>query len=276
MADKTPYGLSKAFGARALAQTCWWVCGASSQRLAHLALLPRSSASRRFVFWMIMLLSSAAMLLQVGLVGWHTVTNAPTDVTSPAPTPGGRGWYHLAGADPPPPYRGRAVPTDVWWNPTQTILAAAGTFVGMIVISWIILACQRAGAQLALGPKYRHQGRLEAALHYGAAWLAPLFPVAAIASLRMLPDISAAARWPVSIPPAVIFALAVVPAAISVFGYGFGLIRVATAAPIAVRMRVVVFFALWNPLIILWWVVVLCTGLYFGMRLLVPQLELGW
>lgn len=274
--DKTPYGQSDGFGVKAFRATCWWVCGASAQRLTHLALIPGSRASRRFVFWIMLLLAFSTALLQIDLVGWRVVTNAPTDENSPALTPGGRGWYHIVGADPPVPYRGRAVPTDVWWNPPQTILAASGAFVIGLLVIGVILACQRAGVQRSLGLTYRDQGRLEAALHYGTAWLVLLLPAAALAALGHLADISAAARWPMVIPPVAIYGPAVVIAIVSLAGYGFGLIRVAATVPVAARTRVVVFFALWNPLLIAWWVGCAGVGLYFGMRAVVPQLALAW
>ena len=257
-------------------ETCWWVCGAGTQRLAHLALIPCSPASRRFVLWTVLMLAFSAALSPLGLFGWHTVTNAPTDETSPQRTPAGRGWYHLAGVEPPPPYRSRAVPTDVWWNPTQATLASVSTFVAALLVAWIILVCQRTGVQRALGSQYRDQGRLEAALHYGTAWLILLFPAAVIAAFSPLAEISAAARWPLVVPPVAICAPAVVIAVISVSGYGFGLIRVAATAPVAVRTRVVVFFTLWSPLIIAVSVATAGVGLYVWMRLLIPQLNLGW
>jgi len=274
--DKTPYGQSEAFGARAFGATCLWICGASAQRLAHLALMPRSHASRRFVFWIVLLLAFLAAIVGLGLVGWHTVTNAPTDAFSPAPIPTGRGWYHLAQTDQPPPYRSRAVPTDVWWNTTQSVLAAVGNFVAGLLVVWIILACQRRGTQRSLGPKYRDQGRLEAALHYNTAWLILLLPAALLAALGCLCDVSAAAPWPVVIPPVLIYASAVVIAIISICGYGFGLIRVAATVPVAVRTRVVMFFAFWNPLIIAFWVAVAGVGMHFAMRLAIPHLDLAW
>ena len=274
--DQTPYGRSEAFGAKAFRETCWWVCGASAQRLAHLALIPGSSASRRFVVRTVLLVALSAALLPFGLVGRHTVTNAPTDETSPAPTPSGHGWYHLAEADPLPPYQGRAAPTDVWWNPTQTIIAVVSAFVVTLVVAGTVLACQRAGAQRALGPTYRDQGRLEAGLRYGTAWLVLLLPAAVIAALRHLADISAAARWSVVIPPVAIYAPAVTIAIISVTGYSFGLIRLAATVPVAVRARVVFYFAFWSPLIMGLWVAGAGVGLYFWMRLLVPQLDLAW
>ena len=274
--DQTPYGQSDAFGARAFGATCSWVCGASAQRLTHLALLPRSPASRRFMFWMVMLLVSAAALVGFSLIGWHTVTNAPTDASSPAPTPTGRGWYHLAEADPPLPYRSRAVPTDVWWNPVQSILATVSSFVVGLLVAWIVFASQRRGAQRALGPKYRDQGRLEAGLHYNAAWLTLLLPAAALAAWGPLSDISAAKRLPIVIPRVAIYAPAVVLAIISVCGYGFGLIRLAGTVPVAVRTRVVAFFAFWNPLLTALWVAGAGVGLYFALRLLVGQLGLNW
>ncbi len=225
---------------------------------------------------MVLLLAFSAALLQFSLVGRHTLTNAPRDETSLAPTPAGHGWYHLAEADPPPPYRGRAVPTDVWWNPPQATLAAVSTLVVSLLIMWIILACQHAGVRRALGPKYRDQGRLQAAVHYGTAWLILLLPACVIAACGPLADISAAAQWPIVVPPAVIYAPAAVLAIISVCGYGFGLIRVGATVPIAARTRVAVFFTLWNPLIVALWSGGAVVGLYYWMQLLVPQLGLGW
>jgi hypothetical protein len=225
---------------------------------------------------MVLLVAGSAALASFGLVGWHIVTNAPRDEASPAPQPSGHGWYRLAGAGSPPPYHGRAVPTEVWWNPTQSALATASIFVVGLVVAGIILASQRAGAQRALGPKYRDQGRLEAALHYDTAWLMLLFPAAVLVALRHLADISTIARWPLAVPPAAIYAPAAVLALIATCGYTFGLVRVAATVPVAVRTRVVVFFALWNPLLIVVWMAAAAVGLYFWVRLLVPQLDLGW
>ncbi len=225
---------------------------------------------------MVVLLAFSAALLQFSLVGRHVVTNAPRDETSLAPTPAGHGWYHLAEAEPLPPYRGRVASTDVWWNPPQATLAAVSTFVVGLLIMWIILACQRAGAQRALGPKHRDQGRLQAAMHYGTAWLILLLPACVIAACGPLADVSAVAQWPIVVPPAVIYAPAAVLAIVSVCGYGFGLIRLGATVPIAARTRVVVFFTLWNPLIVALWSAAGAAGLYYWMRLLVPQLDLGW
>ena len=89
-------------------------------------------------------------------------------------------------------------------------------------------------------------------------------------------EISAVARWPLVIPPVAIYAPAAAIAVISISGYSFGLIRVAAAAPVAVRTRVVVFFALWSPLITALVVAAAGVGSYFWLRLLTPQLNLCW
>jgi hypothetical protein len=274
--DKTPYGCAEAFGVRAFRATCWWVCSASAERLAHLALMPRSSASRRFVFWMGWAIATAAALVPFGWVGWHVITNAPRDENSAALLPAGRGWYHVAGGDHAAPYRGRAVPTEVWWNPTLTIVTAASVFVAAVLVVWLILVCQRAGVRRSLGPRYGDQGRLEAALHYNAAWLGLLLPAALGVALRPLAEISVAAQWSVVIPPVAFYAPPLVLGLIAVIGYIFGLIRAAATVPMGVRTGAVLFFAFWNPLLISAWVAAAGVGLYFWIQLLIPQLQVHW
>lgn len=274
--DRTPYGRSEACGTRAFRATCWWVLGASAPRLAQLALIPRTPASRRFVTRIILLLAFAAALAPFGLVGWRSVTNAPREATSLSLTPSGRGWYHVAQASPRPPYRGRAVLTDVWWNPAQSILASAGGFLAVLLAAWIILACQGAGVRRALGPSYRDQGRLEAGLRYSTAWLVWVLPAAVFAVFSPLADISAAAGWPIVIPRVAFYGPAVLLALIAGCGYVLTLVRLGAAVPVAARTRVVLFLAFWNPLLCLLWMAAAAAGVYVCLRLLIPELQWEW
>ncbi|MCP4590515.1 MAG: hypothetical protein GY842_07215 [bacterium] len=276
MVDRTPYAESECFGASAFQHTCWWVMTASAQRIAHLALLPASSASRRFLARMTLLLAFSFAGLQMGLAGWRTLTNAPPASEASASAPTGNGWYRLAYADPPPPFRIYAEPVAVWWSPAQAILAAVGSFVATVLVVWILVAIQRGGARRRLGPQHLGEGRFDAAIAYGTAWLVLLLPAAGITALVHVADISAVADSPVIIPSGVFFVPGLALAVVGLCGYGFGLIRISATAPVGVRTRVIVFFAWWSPLIGAVVVAGAVAGLYLGLDALALHLDLAW
>ena len=274
--DWTPYGQSPAFGVRSFLHTCWWVATAGAQRLTHLALQRRTSASRRFVRWVIAWLAVSAGLLQLGHVGWHTATRSYSGSGAQIPRPEGRGWYHIAGGDPLEGTRSRNASDSVWWNPTLALLAAVQAFLITTIAAFALLAWQRHRVERALAPPYQGHGRLEAAMHYGTAWLLSAAAAATVASASPLAELSAVAGWTLIIPRATIYGIAALLAILGFCGYWFGLIRAGATVPAQARSRVVAFFGVWNPLIIVLTVCVAGAGLHFWMRFLSTRMGLAW
>jgi hypothetical protein len=225
---------------------------------------------------MVVWLAVSAALLQFSHAGWRTIDRATAERHAERLTPQGRGWYHLAGDLDARGSVRRNEPLTVWWNPTESIVAATHAFLITLIVAASILAWQRRGIGRTLLPPYRGQGRLEAALHYGTAWLV-LTPLAAIlASLAPIADVSVAAGWPLAVPRLAAYGPAAIIGLVAFCGYWFGLIRAGGTVPHQTRARVTTFVGLWNPMVIALVTAGLTIGLHYWMRVLSTQLGTAW
>ena len=251
--DRTPYAQSGHYGRRAWWAMCKWIWGAGAGRLAHLALMQSSAASRRFGRVNAALVVLTVAVCWLWLSGWHAVRVLPGTEDGEALTPSGKGWLLLAptsGEAPAPagpPQGGRIV--SWWWNPPQALLGSFLAFAGGVILAWLLLAILRAGVERSLRRRYRGQERLGAALRYSTAWAVPLIPAGLILLPLPLCRLAAVAGWRVQPPETFVYVPAAVVAAFGVLMWWFGLIRTASTVPVRTRSRVVLFCGLWMPLI---------------------------
>ena len=75
--DRTPYAQSGQYGRRAWWAMCKWIWGAGAGRLAHLALMQSSAASRRFGRVNAALVVLTVAVCWLWLSGWHAVRVLP-------------------------------------------------------------------------------------------------------------------------------------------------------------------------------------------------------
>jgi len=278
--DRTPYAQSGHYGRRAWWAMCKWIWGAGAGRLAHLALMQSSPASRRFgrVNAALVVLTVAGCWLW--LSGWHAVRVLPGTVDGEALTPSGKGWLLLAlasGEAPArvgPPRAGHTV--SWWWNPPRALLGSVLAFVGGLVLAWLLLAILRTGVERSLRRRYRGQERLAAAVRYSTAWALPLIPAGLILLPLPICRLAAVAGWPVQPPETFLYVPAAVVAAFGLLMWWFGLIRTASTVPVRTRGRVVLFCGLSMPLI----AAALAAGSFVALLrlqdLLARMLQLQW
>ena len=257
---------------------CKWVWGAGSGRLAHLALMQASPASRRFSRINVALVCLTAMVCWSWLGGWQPVRVVPGATDSAAQSPAGKGWLLLAsappGGQPRPGGAGRIVAW--WWNPLAAMLGAGLALFAAVILGWLLLAVLRAGVERSLRRRYRGQERLQAALRYGTAWAVLLIPAGLILLALPICRMAAVADWPVQPPESFVYVPAAVAAAFALLMFWFGLIRTAATVPVRTRGRVVLFCGLGMPLV----AAALTAGSFVGLSKLLEvlgqTLEIQW
>ncbi|MHC4066987.1 MAG: hypothetical protein ACYSUI_21125, partial [Planctomycetota bacterium] len=94
--DLTPYAQSGQYGRRAWWVMCKWVWGAGAGRLAHLALMQASPASRRFSRVNLALVALTVAVCWLWLGGWHAVKVVPGVLQAARTSPSGKGWFQVA------------------------------------------------------------------------------------------------------------------------------------------------------------------------------------
>lgn len=268
-ADVTPYAKAYSCGEPGWRRMAEWVCYAGRERLQHLALMRASTASRRFARFNILLLATGLGLFQATQVGWRWVTNSPAIEPTGSTLPAGRAWYHLAAAAHPLPLdQAPEIPVDLWWNPLQIVIAViTGGLAGLLLLSLAMLLT-RAGLARAHSPPYRSEQRMTAAIHYSTAWSIPLFLAAVVVGFRPVSYVGAMARWPWYPPERGLVLSAAVLAAFGVTMWWFWLCRMGATAPARTRWRVVAFFTLGVPVIVL----SAAAGWWYGINGLYPSL----
>jgi hypothetical protein len=255
---------------------CKWVWSAGAGRLAHLSLMRRSSASRRFRrtnnYWV----AAAVALAAFTLSGWHEVRGVAD--SSQRLAPGGKGWYRVASAPPPArmrnPDSGRTV--ELWWNPVQAVISAAVAKVAALLLGLLLPAMLAGGVEGSLDPAHKEQQRLGAAWHYGTAWALPLAPAGLILALLPVSWIAVVADWSVQPPEAWVYvASGVLVAFAVVFGWLY-LVRLANTVPMRVRKKLSVYCGIWWPLLAAAMVVATVWGLIWFQRIIGPAFDLHW
>ena len=258
-ADVTPYARAFSRGEPGRRRMAEWVCYAGGERLKHLALMRASAASRRFSRVNILLLAAGLGLFQATSVGWRWVTNAaaiePTGSTEPA----GRGWFHV-GAVPRPlsPDRAPEIPVDLWWNPVQMVIAVVTAGLMALLLLSLVMFLLNRGVTLAHSVPYRGEQRMTAAIHYSTAWAVPMLLSLVVIELRPVSFVGAISKWSWHPPERGVVLSAAVVAAFAVTMWWFWLGRLGATAPARTRWRVITFFALGAPILVitfgaLWW-----------------------
>jgi hypothetical protein len=273
--DVSPFSGAYAFGRPGWWSMVRWVWFAGSTRLKHLALMRASSASRGFVRINFVLLSFFLGITEWSRAGWSWTGDRASRERDAQVSPAGEGWLHVAAApDPLPANWAIETPTELWWNPARAVIAVVVASLTAMILLWVWSALMRSGATLAHRANLRRQGRMTAAIHYGTAWVVPLWIAAFVFSLRPVSYVTGTARWAVR-PPVEFFVIAA--GLLAGFGsvmWWFWLVRLGATAPPGSRRRVVMFFATGTPIItallaIGWWIGVplICGPIFQAMGL---------
>jgi hypothetical protein len=269
--DVSPFAQSDHEGWRAWISMCFWIYGANSRRLAHLALIRRSGASTRFFRFSLVVFALSAILVGVTHFGWHTVR------PSEPPEPSGKGWVRIVHrAEPVRPSSGRVQPTAVYWNFASAPVVVASTCAVSLLGAWLLFAIVARSAEWSLVQRFREQGRFGSAVRYSTSWV--LFLLAAAVILSPLPLCSAAevARWPFVPARSAVYLVSAVAASVGLLLWWFWLIRLGSSVPPATRARVVAFFGIAVPLLTVGFVGGSTAAFVLGIRALTPALHLQW
>ncbi len=247
-ADVSPYAKAYSQRERAWWRMCRWVWSAGSQRLAHIALMRTSAASRRFAWLNLLWLALAIGAFQATRVGWRAVAAVEPGGST---TPAGRGWLHVAGAPRPlPPGQPLSVPVDLWWNAAQAMIASVVAGLVALLLMWLLILLIRAGLTAAHLAPYRGEQRMSAALLYSTAWWVPALAAIIVCLPRPLVFVGMVNRW--GLLPThrglSLFAGAIVGLAVTL--WWFWLIRLGATAPARTRGRVIAFCTLGIPLLL--------------------------
>ncbi len=257
--DLSPYAQAYLAGELGWFAMCKWVWFAGAGRLNHLARMRSSAASRQFLCINLTFFSLGLALFQTSQVGWRWVSAVPAIEPTGSIAPRGGGWRHVAETPRPlPPTLAPESYVDLWWNPSQMVIAMVGAFVGGWFIAGLAMLLLRWGMSLAHLAPLRREQRMTAALHYSSAWLIPLVLAAGLLAPVPLAYIGAIARWSWH-PPRVMFEVAAgAVAALTVVWWWFWMLRLGSTAPPRTRGRVSFFVAAGAPLILTaagagWW-----------------------
>jgi hypothetical protein len=140
----------------------------------------------------------------------------------------------------------------------HTVIVIVTAVLTALFMNWLVMLLLREGVMGAHKPPYRADQRMTAAIHYGAAWGVLIFFGAIAIALRPLALAGTIARWPWCPPERVFVLAAAVLGGFGVIMWWFWLIRLGATAPARTRGRVIAFFALGAPLIVVlavaaWW-----------------------
>lgn len=251
--DISPYAL-RSDGGKGFFGMCEWIWFAGGGRLKHLAQMRRSAASRRFAR-----LNRAHLVVFLSILfgvsfGWHSLARS-SDV-SPDRQPTGRGWLLAAERD------GEGLPADapveLWWNPTQFIIASVVGSLMLILLLWMVDALIRAGSDAAHSAAYRGQHRMTAALDYFNSWCLPASAGVFLGWFAPFARIGQVLSWTWSPSRFALTLSAAVVSGLALVMWWFWLVRLGNCAPYRTRTRVVTYFAV-VPVVVLsgtlvgWW-----------------------
>ena len=171
--DVTPYARAHVQGLRGWPGMVTWVWSAGAGRLKHLALMRSSAASRRFARVNVLLFALGVAMSQWSMVGWKWVyPRTHSDGAEASVNPTGAGWFQVASIPRSLTLeRGADVPSDLWWNPAQSLIAVPLAGVLALFMIWWVGVLTRTGAAWFHRRPYRKQRRLAAAIQYSAAWV---------------------------------------------------------------------------------------------------------
>lgn len=256
--DHTPYAEAVAAGTRGHRKMRRWVYRANKQRLAHLALLRPSRASRRFARINVFNLSAALALAVFFHSGWHNEKLRTPAALAEAAAPQGKGWWQAIDA------ASRARETGdllaVWWNPAWALLSAAATFALAAIVMSVLIAVVSRGAAGALHGAQQGSTRLRCAVQYSTAWLHWLALAAVITALIPLARLADQAGWG-RFPIPILQIAAVILALIGLLMWWLWGVRLAQTTQPETRRSVVRFFLLWAPL----WSAAIMAGTVYGL-----------
>lgn len=237
-----------------------WVWSAGAGRLKHLALMRSSAASRRFARVNVLLFALGVALSQWSVVGWKWVyPRTHPNGAEASVNPTGAGWFHVASMPRSLPLeRGADVPTDLWWNPAQSLIAVPLAGVLALFMTWWVGVLTRTGAAWFHRRPYRKQQRLTAAIQYSAAWVVPFLAAFVVLALRPITYVGTVARWRWCPSDHAFLILAAILGGFGVTLWWFWLVRLGATAPAATRARVIAFLALGVPALVVaavaaWW-----------------------
>ncbi len=273
--DTSPYAATEKPGWGSWLAMTWHIWSANSGRLAHLSLMCISLAARKYSWRNLFPLAFTVAFCWLTLSGWHEVKILAEDAGGEPPQPSGRGWVQIAqmpaaGIDDPNRIVG------LWWNPPLAVAGAAVSLIWCTVLIGLLMPFLRMGVEHSLRPQFRGEERLSAALCYATAWAAPLVPAGLVLAALPLCLIGRLEHWLYPVTESTIFVVAAIPAALAIFAGWFGLIRLAYTVPVVTRTRVLLFFGLWMPVVI----VMVLSGSFFGLRaiqrVLASSLQVLW
>lgn len=258
--DVTPYARAHAQGRRGWSGMVAWVWSAGAGRLKHLALMRSSAASRRFARVNVLLFALGVALSQLSVVGWKWVyPQTHSDGAEASANPTGAGWFQVASIPRSMTLeRGADVPSDLWWNPAQSLIAVPLAGVLALFMVWWVGMLTRTGAAWFHRRPYRKQQRLAAAIQYSAAWVVPFLAAFVVLAFRPIAYVGTVARWRWCPSDHAFLILAAILGGLGVTLWWFWLVRLGATAPAATRARVIAFLALGVPVLAVagasaWW-----------------------
>lgn len=258
--DTTPYAKACAAGKGSWRRMAEWVWYANVERVTHIALMRSSHDSARFSRVITLSLSACLGLVQASRAGWQIAT---TDVQ-----PAGEGWFKLF-ASPAEPLNGNTfIAQSLWWNPAQFLLAGSIGTLECFLFILILCVLVRRGVKRAFIEPYRQEGRMTAGLQYAAAWSPTVILGALVLTLTPIAYLGEVSGWS-WYPSQRGFLLS--GGLLTFFGltmWWYFLVRLAQAAPLRTRGRVVTFCVLGLPLL----TGVLVAAWWYGLQYSLPKL----
>jgi hypothetical protein len=276
--DTTLYAQRLEAGRRGWWSMAWWVFTAGSARISFLARMRASRASRRFVRIGALYVALCAAVLAAAHMGWKLVADVPiTPMMGEHVKPTGDGWYLITQGPAPSDERAEhPEPTDLWWNPSSSLIAGVSAFVTALLLVWVLVALLRGLVERALQPRHRGQERLAAAIHYDFAWAVWLLPATFVLLLLPLGYVGRVQRNAPYPPIEALFVVAAVVLAVGLLMGWFTLIRAGATVPAGSRGRALALLGVWAPLIAAALLVGTGLGLWQLLNLVVAALNLQW
>ncbi len=275
--DTTPYARFLAGGRGGWWAMARWVFAAGGTRLAFLALIRSSKASRRFARIGIGFAALSLALALAAHAGWRVSSQVRVGPDAPQTEPRGQGWYLLSQTAPrvfnETP---RPDPTHLWWNPLASLVAAGCTLGMTALAATVLMLLLRGLTELCLRPEHRGDGRLSATIHYLWAWAAWLLPAGVAVAVRPVSLIGQLKREGSYPSEHVVYVVAAVIATVAVLLAWFTLVRSAATVPRASRGRLVAAYMFAAPLVTAAVVASSGLGLFRIVDVLNTALNLQW
>ncbi len=255
----------------------WWVFRGKRQRVMYLSLMRRSPASTRFARTSLIVLALSASVFALSHFGWRVVKVDPAVPGANSTEPEGRGWLRVvAGMEQRALRPGRLTPVAVWWNLPQAAIAVPSAFVLTLLAGGLVLSVVSHGVEHSLTPPFRGEERYQAAIRYSSGAVS-WFLFASLVSLALIPAHVADVRdWSFAPAPSGVHLASAILGSFGLLVWWFWLIRAAGTAPPPTRTRVVTYFSVWVPLLVVTVVAAVVAILVFGLGALAPLLFVHW